>query len=711
MRDSDVLPDFTGPPTLPGPRRGRVAAFQPLRIALLVLALAAAGAWAADDWYARTRLAATRRRVDQELAQYATAITSSLNRRIALLSGLRAFVAIERGTPAFDTNFTAYAAALAASATGIRAVQYTENGVERNTWPHAGNEPVLGYDFRRHPVEQVRADLLRAETSDRMVLSGPVELVQGGLGLIGRLAVDRPGSARVGVVNVVLDLPPLFAEARIDVSPNLQLALRDEGGTVFFGSSEVLSDDPFEHPVEVWDRRWTLAARPSAGGAGADNGSGGFRLAAGGIVLLLALTAYLAASRQASLAAAVAERTESLTAANRSLEEQVAQREHVEAQLMHSQKMEGLGRLAGGIAHDFNNILTGILGYVSLLQDEIQPGTEARADLDEIERASRRASDLTRQLLTFARKQTVSPSVVDLNELIGNVDRILRRLIGEDVEMVIDLADGLPPVRVDPAQLEQVLTNLVVNARDAMPHGGRISVTTRLVQATPTELGIGIGVGARITDFVQLEVRDTGVGMDAATMARVFEPFFTTKEPGRGTGLGLAISYGIVQEAGGAIALSSDPGAGTAVTIHLPPAPGIAAPMPERRERPRASQSSETVLIVEDEELVRGLAERALSARGYTVLTAADGDHAMEVARTWGRHIDLLITDVVMPRTGGRVVAEQLSAARPGLKVLFISGHVDDPRVREAIESRGAAFLPKPFTPNDLAEAVRRVLD
>jgi len=275
----------------------------------------------------------------------------------------------------------------------------------------------------------------------------------------------------------------------------------------------------------------------------------------------------------------------------------------------------------------------------------------------------------------------------------------------------VDLADELPAVRVDPAQLEQVLTNLVVNARDAMPRGGKITIATRLVQATPTELGIGLGVGARITDFVQLEVRDTGVGMDARTMARVFEPFFTTKEPGRGTGLGLAISYGIVQEAGGAISVSSEPGVGTAVTIHLPPAAGSATPIPERRERPRDSTSAETVLIVEDEPLVRGLAERALKGRGYTVLTAGDGDVALEVARSWGRHIDLLVTDVIMPRTGGRLVAEQLSAARPGLKVLFISGHVDDPRVREAIESRGAAFLPKPFTPNDLADAVRRVLD
>ena len=676
-----------------------------------MLVLGVAGAWAADAWYARVRLAGERRRVDQDLAPYSNAITNSVNRRMALLSGLRAFVAIERDAPSFDANFAAYAAALAGSATGIRAVQYAENGVERNTWPRARNEAVLKYDFRRHPLERVRADLERAERSSRVVLSGPLDLVQGGLGLIGRLSVDDLGSTRIGVVNVVLDLPPLFGESRIDVAPSLRLALRDEEGHVFFGSPAVFGANPVVHEVLLPDRRWSLAAIPVAGWAVSDEGIRGFRLAATGIVLLLALTAYLAASRHASLAAAVAERTESLTAANRSLEEQVAQREQVEAQLMHSQKMEGLGRLAGGIAHDFNNILTGILGYVSLLQDEIQPGTEARADLDEIERASRRASDLTRQLLTFARKQTVSPSLVDLNELIRNVDRILHRLIGEDVEMVVDLADELPAVRADPAQLEQVLTNLVVNARDAMPRGGRITIATRLVQATPTELGIGLGVGARITDFVQLEVSDTGVGMDARTMARVFEPFFTTKEPGRGTGLGLAISYGIVQEAGGAISVSSEPGVGTAVTIHLPPAAGSAAPMPERRERPRDSTSAETVLIVEDEPLVRGLAERALKGRGYTVLTAGDGDVALEVARSWGRHIDLLVTDVVMPRTGGRLVAEQLSAARPGLKVLFISGHVDDPRVREAIESRGAAFLPKPFTPNDLAEAVRRVLD
>ena len=424
--------------------------------------------------------------------------------------------------------------------------------------------------------------------------------------------------------------------------------------------------------------------------------------------MLLGLVAYLALSREAELSRAVAERTESLVATNRRLEEQISQRELAEAQVMHMQKMEGLGRLAGGIAHDFNNILTGILGYVGLLQDTLPAGSEPRADVDEIDRAARRAADLTRQLLTFARRQALAPVTVDVNALIEEVDRILRRLIGEDVEMATDLEPRIWPVLIDRTQLEQVLTNLVVNSRDAMPGGGRITVSTRNVQISPNRPELGHSL--KVRDFVRLDVTDTGIGMDTETAARIFEPFFTTKEPGKGTGLGLAICYGIIQQAGGEIEVRSARGEGTTISVFLPRADrAVAVDLPD--VLPDPAPGHETIMVVEDEEMVRKFAARALSELGHPVLIAANGEEAVGIAAQHQGQIALIVTDVVMPRMGGRAVAEQVSAIRPGIRTLFISGHVDDPRVHEAVARDDTAFLPKPFTARELTDAVRQLLD
>lgn len=696
--------------TLPGPRRGRVSALLPYLIAALVLAAAALAAVMADEWYRRARLTDVRAAVEQELDPYGNAITIALNRRMALLSGLRAFVAVARTSDNFHADFDAYAAGLAGGAPGIRTMQIIENGVIGHTYPLRGNEPAVGHDLTRDPRPEVRLDFLRVARSDRIVLSGPVELVQGGLGLIGRQSVASARGEQIGVVAIVLDLRPIFDDARLTEASGLVLALRDQSGRVFFGPDSVFRFDPVTHDVVLPDRGWTLAAVPAEGwGAASGEGLGVFRGTLASLALLLAVVAWLVASRQAALARAVEERTESLTAANRDLLHQVTQREAAEAQLIHIQKMEGLGRLAGGIAHDFNNILTGILGYVGLLQETIVAGSEARQDLDEIERAARRASALTRQLLTFARRQDVAPTVISLNDLITELDRILQRLIGEDIEMVIDLEPALWAVRADQAQLEQVLTNLVVNARDALTDGGRISIVTRNVQASPTALGLAQGVGARLVDFVRLDVRDTGSGMDEATLAQVFEPFFTTKEPGRGTGLGLAICYGIVKQAAASISIESEPGAGTLVQIHFPRA---LEPLHREAvvEAPQRVAGDGTVLLVEDEPIVRRLIERALAERGFDVLSADNGEEAIALAVRFQGRLDLLVTDVVMPRIGGRIVAEEALAAHPGLKVLFISGHVDDPRVLQVIQESDAAFLAKPFTARELTDAVQRLL-
>ena len=695
--------------TLLGQRPGRVRRLSPLVAALLVFSAALGAVWVLDGWYRRVRGSEERRLVEQQLIPYANGISLAVNRRVALVGGLRAFTALARNSPNFGREFDAYASALSETVRGIRAVQLTEGGIVRRTYPMAGNEAALGLDVRRHPELDVREDFARALRTGDVTVSGPAALVQGGSALIARQTLPTAPGTESRVVSLIIHVDPLLAEAGLAEASGLRLALRDARGRVFFGADSVLAHDPVETAVQLPGATWRLAAIPAPGWRSAARAElAGFRIGAVLAAILLALVAHLLLSRQAELSRAVAERTESLVGINRRLEEQIAQRELAEAEVMHMQKMEGLGRLAGGIAHDFNNILTGILGYVGLLQDSLPADSEPRADVDEIDRAARRAADLTRQLLTFARRQATAPTTVDVNAVIDELDRILRRLIGEDVEMTTALEPDLWPVLIDRTQLEQVLTNLVVNSRDAMPGGGRITVGTSNVQISPNRPELGHSL--RVRDFVRLDVTDTGIGMDSETVARIFEPFFTTKELGKGTGLGLAICYGIVQQAGGEIEVRSARGEGTTISVFLPRAD---RPMPAEfpAALPAPAHGHETILVVEDEELVRKFAARALGELGHTVLTAANGEEAIGIAARHPGQIALIVTDVVMPRMGGRAVAEQVSAMRPGIRTLFISGHVDDSRVREAIAHDATAFLPKPFTARELTDAVRRLLD
>jgi len=381
----------------------------------------------------------------------------------------------------------------------------------------------------------------------------------------------------------------------------------------------------------------------------------------------------------------------------------------LEAQLRHAQKMEAVGRLAGGVAHDFNNLLTVITGRSQLLLLKLAPESPLRRDVELVEETAHRASALTRQLLAFSRKQMVQPRVVDLNEVVRGMETMLGRLIGEDIALATRLDPTAGCVRADPAQLEQMIVNLAVNARDAMPLGGRLTLETSFVRLD--EAFARQNVGLRPGPHVRLVVRDTGVGMDGLIKAHLFEPFFTTKGPGKGTGLGLATVYGIVTQSGGAVRVDSEPGQGAAFTIDLPrvdaPAdlrgdPGIPAAAPH---------GSETVLLVEDEPEVRGLARDILHQQGYTVLEAADGDEALRVGREHGGPIHLLVTDVVMPQMGGRELADRLKAGRREVKVLYVSGYTDDAILHQGVSETGTAFLPKPFTAAALAHKVREVLD
>jgi PAS domain S-box-containing protein len=381
----------------------------------------------------------------------------------------------------------------------------------------------------------------------------------------------------------------------------------------------------------------------------------------------------------------------------------------LEAQLRHAQKMEAVGRLAGGVAHDFNNLLTVITGRSQLLLLKLPLDSPLRRDADLIEETAHRASALTRQLLAFSRKQILQPRVVELNEIVRSMEAMLGRLIGEDIRLVTHLEPAAGCVHADPAQLEQVIVNLVVNARDAMPLGGQLTLETRRVELD--EAFARQHVGLHPGPHVRLVVRDTGVGMDTVTKAHLFEPFFTTKGPGKGTGLGLATVYGIVTQSGGAIRVDSEPGQGATFTIDLPRADGGVEARADRSAVRAALHGSETVLLVEDEAEVRGLARDVLERHGYTILEAADGNEALRIGRDHPGPIHLLLTDVVMPRMGGRELADRLTTVRRETKVLYVSGYTDDAVLRQGAAGTGTPFLEKPFTADSLAAKVREVLD
>ncbi len=385
----------------------------------------------------------------------------------------------------------------------------------------------------------------------------------------------------------------------------------------------------------------------------------------------------------------------------------ITERRRLEEQFRQAQKMETAGRLAGGIAHDFNNLLTAILGFTDFLLSDLPAGDPHRGDVEEIRRAATRAANLTRQLLAFSRRQVLRPKVLDLNSVVRATEKMLRRLIGEDINLTPKLAESLGRVRADAGQIEQVILNLAVNARDAMPRGGDLVIQT--ADEVVNEVGPG-SPGLTRGTYVTLSVSDTGVGMSPETQAHLFEPFFTTKEPGKGTGLGLATVYGIVKQSGGYIYAASEAGRGASFKILLPrveeqtEAPELPAPAAP------TARGQETILLVEDEESVRRLARKVLETAGYLVLEAPHGSEALQLASNYQGPIHALVSDVVMPGLSGQELSTRLQMSRPGLKVLFISGYAQEAITSHGILSPGAAFLEKPFTPVALTQRVRALL-
>jgi signal transduction histidine kinase len=392
-----------------------------------------------------------------------------------------------------------------------------------------------------------------------------------------------------------------------------------------------------------------------------------------------------------------------------SLRASILERDALIDRLRQSHKMESMGRIVGGVAHDFNNILGTMLASVDFLLSELPENGTPRADAETIRAAVMRGADLTQQLLAFSRQQVLEPKVVSLNELVADTQRMLMRTIGEDIAIRVSLGEHLSSVRVDPGQVQQILLNLAVNARDAMPTGGTLAIQTRnatLDEPTPMSHSI-----ADAGQYIMLTVSDDGTGMDATTLAQIFEPFFTTKPKGKGTGLGLATIYGIVKQSGGFVSFSSELQKGTAFQVHLPCADEPATMKSHSGVHPAAPKGTETILMIEDDDGVRRLGGRVLEMLGYTVLCAESGLQALDLARDHKGKIDLVLTDVVMPEMSGREVERRLAEAGHGARVLFMSGYTDDAILQHGVLESGVAFLQKPFTPATLGRKVREVLD
>ena len=391
-----------------------------------------------------------------------------------------------------------------------------------------------------------------------------------------------------------------------------------------------------------------------------------------------------------------------------SLGRDITEKNQLEEQLRHSQKMEAIGQLAGGIAHDFNNLLMGIIGYSEILLDNFSENDPAWEGIQEIKKAGERAAALTRQLLAFSRRQVLQPEIINLNSIISELEKMLRRLIGENIALQTFLECDLWNIKADPGQVEQVIVNLVVNARDAMPQGGRLIVKTSNIEVDEecTKRFIVIPLG----DYVMMEIIDSGTGIAPENQIRIFDPFFTTKKEGKGTGLGLSTVYGIVQQSGGQIYLESQVGLGSNFIIMFPQCKE-STPLNKKDERTDYQRGSETILIVEDEDLVRTITAKVLKLQGYKILQAATPAEALLLCEQYNKPIHLLITDIVMPQMNGRELSERVQKQMPSVKVLFMSGYTDDQIIQHGVFDSELEFLQKPFSPTNLTKKVRHILD
>jgi signal transduction histidine kinase/ActR/RegA family two-component response regulator len=603
-------------------------------------------------------------------------------------------------------DFERIAAELLPLYPGVDSLQLAPDSVLRHIFPLAGNEAALGLDLAHDPIQAPA--VAAARETRRLVVSGPFRLRQGGVALVGRVAVyvrSPTGERFWGLAAAIIRLPRLLEAARlrslVDQGYEYRLVRRDASGSEepIDGSPAEVAAAPVEVAVRVAAGNWVLRVSPRAGWDSASVGAAGLLLSLlGG--LAIAVLVYGVVRQPAVLRREVAARTAEL---ERALAEQRAAQDA----LRQSQKLEAVGQLAGGIAHDFNNLLQAIRGYAAMAAAGPDLPPQLSDDLQQVLAATDRAAALTRQLLAFGRRQVLEPRHLDLNEVVADLMKMMGRIIGEHITLRLIPGHNLAAVWADRGQIEQVLMNLCVNARDAMPDGGTLTIESRNVLAD--EALLRTHPAAHPGRYVLLRVTDTGAGIAPSILEHVFEPFFTTKEVGKGTGLGLATVHGIVHQHQGMVHASSEPGHGTTFEVYLPAVEAAASATGTAIEAP-VGGGTETILLAEDDPTVRSLAERILREAGYTVLVAEHGGQALAIGSDPGTAIDLAVLDVVMPKLTGRAVRDRLRPIRPGLRFLFASGYSDDAVHTDFIAQEGTRLLRKPYTREALLRAVRESL-
>ena len=568
--------------------------------------------------------------------------------------------------------------------------------------PEKGNEAEIGADLGAVPG--LRATLADAGLSKSTMVAPRVDLRQSGRGFLVCVPAYS-GKQLSGFLIGVFGYQEVFSSILEGVGPDYWVAVYDGHESVY--SRGGVKPPPNwlyvqEANIDFQQLSWRALAWPKAEAIAYTRSPLPALVFGGGILmaLLLAFAVYMAETAKLNV--------RKLEAANRELEKEIAGRAQAEEALRQAQKMEAVGRLAGGVAHDFNNLLMVIRGQAALSQNSVGLGSTLRHELSEIVRAADRASSLTRKLLALGRKQVLQPRVLDLNALVTQVAEMLPHVLGEDIKLSMDLEPDLGSVKADTAQLEQVIMNLIFNARDAMPGGGELTIQTANCDLDDDWSRNHPGV--QPGPHVMLAVRDTGHGMDEETQAHLFEPFFTTKDSSKGTGLGLATVYGTVNQSGGHITVSSKLALGTTFQIYLPrveePVEIVDVPKPITRPL----QGQETILVVEDDDAVRRMTRHFLEIKGYTVMEATSAAHAIQLVESHDETIDLVLTDVVMPGMKGRELVERIGKLRSDLKVLYMSAYTEDDAINIGILGPGTAFIVKPFSPDELASKVRDVL-
>ncbi len=603
-----------------------------------------------------------------------------------------------------ETDWESEAAVLMSGYPGYQAIEWVDP-LFRARWiaPLIGNEVDEDLDF--NPEFRRRTALDAAEAMHDVVISRPIELRQGGRGFLVCVPIFS-GKTFEGFIVGVFRYQELLDRILGNVAGDYWVDVFDNGEQIYKRAEDEpapdkkwLEDEKIILGAHAWDVRvWPKAETV----AHAQSRLPAVSFFVGLFVAsLLAVVVYSAQTSQF--------RARELIAANEKLKKEIAERQEMEEQLRQAQKMEAIGRLAGGVAHDFNNLLMVIRGQAMLSLTSFFPPAPLRRNLEGILKAAERAAGLTRQLLAFSRKQVLQPKVLNLNNLVAQVAELLPPLLGEDIRVNMALDPDLGRVLADPGQVEQVLMNLVVNARDAMPDGGELTIETANIDLDETSSPRYSGF--RPGPHVMLAVKDTGCGMDADTVSHAFEPFFTTKEKHKGTGLGLATAYGIVEQSGGGISLLSEPGRGTTLTIYFPRTEEPLEEVEQPQVTTRTLEGSETILVVEDDDAVRKMTQMFLTIRGYRVLEARNANDAIQIVRRDCGSIDLLLTDVVMPGIKGRELVAQIARICDGLPVLYMSAYTEDAAVNNGILDPGTAFIEKPFGPDDLAVKVRELLE